>query len=453
MTALLYTLGVLLFVAALGFSIAWHELGHLLPAKRFGVKVTEYMIGFGPTIKAWQRGETTYGIKAIPLGGYVKMIGMLPPRPGEDARHLRESTTGAVQTMADDPRRAHVEEIAPEDEHRTFWRLPVRRRVVIMLGGPTMNLLLATALFTVLLVGFGDPSKPVPTLTVDTVSLCMQKAGDPPPKQIPTKPEDCTTAVTPAARAGILPGDTITAVDGRPATGWDDVRAAIRDHADRPMALTLDRRGEDVQVTVTPVANQVIKLDAAGDPVFTSDTEPVYVEAGFLGVAPTQEKERQSVAAVPGFVADQVVGSAKVLLTLPQRLVDVAEAAFGPAERDPTGPMSVVGVGRITGEVVSFEGLAVAHKVSMLLGLLGSLNIFLFVFNLVPLLPLDGGHVAGAVWEATRRRLAALFRRPDPGPVDVSKALPLVYVVSVLLIAMSAMLIYADIVKPITLRG
>ena len=453
MTAALYVLGVLVFVAALGFSIAWHELGHLLPAKRFGVKVTEYMIGFGPTIRSWKRGETTYGFKAIPLGGYVKMIGMLPPRPGEDARHLRESSTGAVQTMADDPRRANVEEIAPEDEHRTFWRLPVRKRVAIMLGGPLMNLVLATVLFAALLMGFGDPSKPVSTLTVQTVSLCMARAQDPPPDTVPTRPEDCPRGQTPAAAAGMRPGDTITAVDGRRTTGWEQVRTAIREHAGRPMTLTLDRAGTPVEVTVTPVPNQVVKLDADGDVVLGEDDEPEFVQAGFLGVSPRQEFAKQPVTAVPGFVAQQVVASGRVILTLPQRMVDVAQAAFGPDERDPNGPMSVVGVGRITGEVVSFEGIEVADKLATLLGIIASLNIFLFVFNLVPLLPLDGGHVAGALWEWLRRQLAKVFRRPDPGPVDVSKALPLVYVVSGLLIVMSVMLIYADIVKPISLRG
>lgn len=453
MTIALYTLGVLIFVVALGFSIAWHELGHLMPAKRFGVKVTEYMIGFGPTVKAWQRGETRYGIKAVPLGGYVKMIGMLPPRPGEDTRHLREATTGVVQTMADDPRRAHLEEIAPEDEHRTFWRLPVRKRVAIMLGGPFMNLVLATVLFAGLIMGFGDPSRPVTTLTVDTVSLCLARTGDPAPDTVPTRAEDCPRGQTPAAAAGMLPGDTITAIDGTAVTDWEQVRAAIREHTDRPMTLTLDRAGRPVDVTVTPVSNQVVKLDADGEVVLDGDGRPEFVQAGFLGVAPHQELEKQPVAAVPGFVTDQVIASGRVILTLPQRMVDVAEAAFGPAERDPNGPMSVVGVGRITGEVVSFEGIELADKFATLLGIIASLNIFLFVFNLVPLLPLDGGHVAGALWEGLRRQVAKVLRRPDPGPVDVSKALPLVYVVSGLLIVMSVMLIYADIVKPVTLRG
>lgn len=452
MTVLLYTLGVLAFVFALGFSIAWHELGHLVPAKRFGVKVTEYMIGFGPTVWSRRRGETVYGFKAIPLGGFVRMIGMLPPRPGEDARHLREATTGVVQTMADDPRRAQVEEIAPEDEHRTFWRLPVRKRVVIMLGGPLMNLVLAVGLFTLLLTGFGLPAS---TTTIDTVSLCMARSSDPPPAVEPRTAADCTRGQTPAAAAGLLPGDVIVAVDGERlgSRDWVRVRQAIRDHAGQQMVLTIRRDGTEQQIPVTPARNQVVALDGEGNIVLDGAGDPTYVEAGFLGVSQRQELTRQSVTTVPAFVGDQFVATGRVILTLPQRMVDVAQAAFGPEARDPNGPMSVVGVGRIAGEVASLEELAVVEKIATFVGILGSLNMFLFVFNLVPLLPLDGGHIAGALWEGVRRRFATWFGRPDPGPVDVSKLLPLVYVVSAALIVMSVLLIYADIVKPITLRG
>jgi membrane-associated protease RseP (regulator of RpoE activity) len=146
-----------------------------------------------------------------------------------------------------------------------------------------------------------------------------------------------------------------------------------------------------------------------------------------------------------------VVGVVRVILTLPQRLVDVAEAAFGPAERDPNGPLSVVGVGRIAGEIASVDSLAVADRIASLIGILASLNVALFVFNLVPLLPLDGGHVAVGIVDEVRRKLYRLQGKADPGPVDARKLIPLTLVVIIVLASMSILLMYADIVNPIKL--
>jgi membrane-associated protease RseP (regulator of RpoE activity) len=164
---------------------------------------------------------------------------------------------------------------------------------------------------------------------------------------------------------------------------------------------------------------------------------------------------RQPASAVPGAVANAVSQTAGVVLSLPQRMVAVADAAFGDGERDPTGVVGLVGVGRVAGEIASIDAAqyTTAARVADLLALLAALNVALFVFNLIPLVPLDGGHVAGALWEGLRRQVARLRRRPDPGPVDVARAMPLAYAVVVLMLGMGLVLAYADIVRPITLGG
>ncbi|MFV0458059.1 MAG: M50 family metallopeptidase [Actinomycetales bacterium] len=449
MTVLLYALGVLIFVMALTASIALHEVGHLVPAKRFGVKVTQYMIGFGPTIWSRRKGETEYGFKWIPLGGYVRMIGMFPPRPGEDDTHLRDSSTGAIQTLAEDSRTAGVEVIAPQDADRVFYKLSAPKKIIVMTGGPVMNLVLAIVLFAILLVGFGNPSTPQTTTTIDTVSLCMAPAGSTAGAGATCSPDE----QTPAAKAGLQPRDRIVSMDGVPVDDWMTERELIRERAGQTVPLVVERDGELVELEITPAPNEVYELDDQGNVVMGADGQPQTTQAGFIGVTPRQELVPESITAVPAFTWEQFTGSVSALAHLPVRLVDVAQAAFGSQERDPNGPIGIVGVGRLTGEAVSLDSLEVRDKASFIIGILGSLNMFLFVLNLVPLLPLDGGHVAGAIWEALRRRLAALFKRPDPGPVDVTKALPLVYVMSVVLIGMSLLLLYADIVRPIRLRG
>ena len=168
MTALAWTLGVVVFVLGIGASIGLHEIGHLVPAKKFGVKVTQYMVGFGPTIWSRRRGETEYGIKGIPLGGYISMSGMFPPlKPGGESR---DASTGFLDTLVSDARTVSAESIQEGEEHRAFWRLATWKRIVIMLGGPSMNLLLAIVLYAIVLCTFGIA---VPSTTVSTVGRSL----------------------------------------------------------------------------------------------------------------------------------------------------------------------------------------------------------------------------------------------------------------------------------------
>lgn len=439
---LLFVLGVVIILIGVALSIALHEIGHLVPAKLFGVKVTQYMIGFGKTLFSFRRGETEYGVKAIPLGGYISMIGMFPP--GKEGGRGRNATTGFMQQMVQDARVASSETVAVGEEERTFYRLPVWKRIVIMFGGPFMNLVIGVVLFGVLLMGFGAPQS---STTLATVSQCVLPAGS----TAKTCPDDAPQG--PAAAAGLKPGDTIVSIDGQKISSWDQSTAIIRESAGRTLTVVLSRDGEERTVQLTPVVNKVAKTDANGAVVKDAAGGIETLTVGFVGIGPVAKLVPQPITAVLPAVGAQTGAVFNVFLHLPQRMVDVWNAAFGSAERDPNGPISVVGIGRAAGELTALGGVPVVDKVYTMIGMLASLNIALFVFNLVPLLPLDGGHIAGALWEGLRRTFAKIFRRRDPGPVDMAKLMPLTFAVVIVLGGMSVLLMYADIVKPVNLFG
>ncbi|HET7477347.1 MAG TPA: site-2 protease family protein [Dermatophilaceae bacterium] len=447
----MYLLGVLFMAVAVAVSIALHEVGHLVPAKRFGVKVTQYMVGFGPTVWSRRRGETEYGVKAIPLGGYIRMIGMFPPRPQDEPGMLRDSTTGRFSQLMDQAREDSLREVRPGEEARVFYRLPVRQKLVIMLGGPVMNLVIAVVLLGGLFTLHGI-AQLVPT--VSTVSQCVR-----PTTATSSAPPSCaaTDPVAPANAAGIRPGDLITSIGGRPVTSWDDVKRVVRASGGRQIDVVVQRAGATLSLRATPMLTRIPRVDRDGNLVTGPDGAVATEQGGFMGFTPTTAVVRQPVTAVPGLVWAQLAGTAGVMLRIPEKMVGVAQAAFGGGERDINGPVSIIGVGRVAGEVASGGipgiGDGFGPTMAVLLSLVASLNLFLFVFNLVPLLPLDGGHVAGALWEGLKRQLARLRGLPNPGYVDVAKALPVAYSVSVVLLAMSALLIYADVVNPVKLTG
>lgn len=454
MSILYYVLGVLAVAFGIGVSIALHEIGHLVPAKLFGVKATQYMIGFGPTMWSTKRGETEYGVKAVPLGGYVRMIGMYPPKPGDDPHLLRSSSTSRWAAMMADARAQSMEEVTPGDEDRVFYKLSTPKKVVVMLGGPLMNLLIAAVLTAGLISLYGvmDPAKPLGA-KVSSVSTCIV----PNTITLTSNPAvDCANQpVGPAYAAGVRPGDQIMSISGQPVLTSTDIAHLVRPKAGTPLDVVLKRGEETRTVTVTPLAGTLAKLDDKGQAVLDADSKPIPEKAGLMGVTtrPIFAIVPQPVTDTPQYVWNQVSATAGVVLRIPEKMVGIAQAAFGSGERDANGPMSVVGVGRIAGEKAGGEltgsildDLAV---VPFIIQLLAGLNIALFVFNLIPLMPLDGGHVAGALWEGLKRTYARITGRPDPGYVDVAKALPLAYVVASGLIVMSALLIYADLVKPI----
>ena len=444
---LLFLLGILVIAAGLAVSIALHEVGHLVPAKLFGVRVTQYMIGFGPTVFSRTRGETEYGLKAIPLGGYIRMIGMYPPHKGEPEGTIREDSTGLLQQiteLSEEAKQYESSQYGPEDAHRTFVALPVPKKLVVMLGGPLMNLLISVVLMVVLVSGIGLPAV---TPTVQSVSECVVPADA--PADVSCEGQE----PAPALAAGIRPGDTLRVIDGQEITRWSDVTTAVRAAQDRAVEVVVERGGETLQLEATMIVDARPVLDEDGAVVLDADGNLVTEQVGFLGVSGTPDLVPQSPAEVPEMAWSAFTQTGKLVITLPVRLWEVAQAAFGSAERDPNGPLGVVGVSRLAGEVASADepGFELREKAGTMISMLASLNMALFVFNLIPLLPLDGGHVAGALLEGARRMLARLRGRPDPGPVDMSRMLPLTNAVAIVFILMTVLLLYADIVKPITL--
>ncbi len=442
MTVLLFIGGVLFVAVGIALSIALHEVGHLLPAKLFKVRVTRYMIGFGPTVWSRKKGETEYGIKAIPAGGYVAMVGMYPPNPTDGS--VRPSSTGMFQTLATEARSAAHEEVGPEDANRVFYKLPVWKKIIIMLGGPVMNLLIGVVLMGILLMGFGMAQA---TTTVSEVNACQVAYGEP----VPTDLSNCTK--TPAAAAGLKPGDVITSFDGKDVTDWAAFTEQVRASAGKTVPLVYERAGQSISTTITPVLTARPVIGSNGQAEVDASGTAVTVQAGFLGVGPTSAMVRQPASSVLPTVGENIVQIGGVVFQLPQKLVGVAQAAFSAEPRDPNGPISVVGVGRVAGEVAAMEQIPVSSRVATLISLLAGVNLALFVFNLIPLLPLDGGHVLGALYEGVRRFAAKVFKRKDPGPFDIAKLLPVTYVAAVVLIGMGALLIYADIVKPVNIFG
>jgi membrane-associated protease RseP (regulator of RpoE activity) len=445
MTALLYVLGVVAFVVAILASIGLHELGHMIPAKAFGGKVTQYFIGFGPTLWSRTQGETEYGVKAIPVGGYVKIVGMLPPdkehagkveydAQGNRVVTVRKSNTGLFAQLVSDARAAEWETITAADQDRLFYRLSWWKKVVVMAGGPTVNLLIAFFIFAGLFATYGNPSAQVVHPTVSAVEHCVVPAAD--------EGRVCTQSdpVSPAARAGIRPGDRFVSFNGTPVHSWSDMQRLIRSNDDGAATIVVDRGGRQLTLhTDTMVSPRPTDLN---DP---KKLTPV----GFLGVSPVVTYTKGG----PLYTLQQMGGLAKqsgqALVTLPVKVWGVAEAIAGVKPRAQDSPVSVVGGGRLAGETASASDFPLKDKLVGLLGLVAGFNFFIGLFNFVPLLPLDGGHIAGALWEAVRRASARLRRRPDPGYVDVAKLLPVAYVVASFLLVMGVVLIVGDLVVPV----
>jgi membrane-associated protease RseP (regulator of RpoE activity) len=437
MSALLTLIGVVLFVIGILASVALHEMGHMLPAKAFGMKVTQFFVGFGRTVWSTKRGETEYGFKLIPAGGFVRIIGMLPPSknsqdPAEPLR-VRKANTGPIQSLVENARSAEYETVDPADDGRLFYQKVWWKKLIVMASGPLVNVLIAFVLFGGLFMLYGAN---VAQTTVATVTDCVIPADQ------ATADRKCEPGdkESPAKLAGFQVGDKILSFNGTTISSWDDLTPLIRANTDKPAVIVVERNGQQTALQTNTILNQVVEK-AGSDKI---------VSVGFLGVSPEQKVERQDFGFVVDKMGELTVATVKALGNFPEKLVGVAKSIVG-GDRDQDSPMSVVGASRVAGEVASNNSLTGGERIAFLVSLLASLNLFLALFNFIPLLPLDGGHMIGAIWEGIRRGFAKLRGRPDPGYVDVAKLLPIAYVAASFIVVMGVLLVIADIVNPIKL--
>ncbi|ASY16151.1 peptidase [Candidatus Planktophila sulfonica] len=375
-------LGTLAFVIALLLSVMVHEFGHYLTAKRFGMKVTEFFLGFGKRIWSFTRGETEFGIKAIPAGGYCRIEGMTPR-----------------------------DEMPAGEESRAFYGASTLQKLIVLGAGSFAHFIIGFLLIFSILFGVG-----VNALLSDITQVSPNSA---------------------AAAAGFQPGDKIVEVEGKKVTDWYQDAKVIATSGGRELSFKVERDG------------QIISLKAS----------PTYLESEkryLLGVVTKVGTKREGfVTSVKDSVRATGVltrESAKALVALPTKVPQLIRQTFGDEERDPNGLVGVVGAARVSGEAVGSQKLDSTERFGTFLLLVASLNIFVGLFNLLPLLPLDGGHMAVAIADEIRALFARLRGRPRPAAIDVNALTPLTIGVFAVLAVLTVILLIADIFNPVSLN-
>jgi membrane-associated protease RseP (regulator of RpoE activity) len=390
-----YALGVIAFVVALLLSVMLHEAGHFATAKAFGMKASRFFVGFGPTLWSFRRGETEYGVKAIPAGGFVKIEGMTA-----------------------------LEELAPEDEPRAFYRQPAGQRVVVLAAGSVVHFILAILIvFGIIAVTHEDLVDSQPRIV--SIARCATTAAD----------GHCTPSDPASPAAGrLLPGDVVTTVNGRSISNPDQVTKAVEASPGRSVTFGVLRAGRHRTVVVTPAVlrqggTTIGRIGVSEDLVARHDSVAAAVPRTFATLGYFTKSTGSAIGGLPREIGDILTGK----------------------PRNPEGAASVVDVARVSGQISS-SGAGTGPIVATLLELIAELNLFVGIFNLLPLLPLDGGHVGILVFEQLRSRVYRLLGRRDPGRVDIMKVLPVTYAVVALFVGLSLILLYAGIANPIRLQ-
>jgi membrane-associated protease RseP (regulator of RpoE activity) len=395
------TVGVIAFVVALLVSVMLHEAGHFVTARHFGMKASKFFIGFGPTLWSFQRGETEYGVKAIPAGGFVKIEGM-----------------------------TQLEEIDPADDERAFFRQPASRRVVVLAAGSFMHFVIALVLIYGVLLSLGT-RQASPNVIGGTSCVAVTST--------PCAPG---AAPGPAQRAGVLAGDKVISFDGVAVTRWEQFTQLIRDHQAGPATLVIERDGQ--RRTLHPVLTEVRRDRLTG--LAGND------RVGAIGLYEGIETHHLGPVVALGKTFTVIgTGITGTYDTVVHRVGDVGNLFSN--HRDPNGLVGVVGAARAGGEVLSAQGESAAQRIGDFLVLVAGVNLAVGLFNLLPLLPLDGGHIAILGFEQARHGLRRL--RGYRGPVrrvDLVKLLPAAYAVVAFFVILSLLILTADIVNPIRIN-
>lgn len=408
-----FIIGVVLFALGIAITIALHEWGHLTAARLCGMRVRRYFVGFGPTLWSMKRKHasagghiTEYGVKAVPFGGFCDIAGM----------------------TAQDP-------IQPEEEPYAMWKSPWWQRIIVLSGGVAMNLVVGVLLIYVIAVSWG-----LPNLNVD-LSPRVAQTQCVAPSQNPDGTLTACSGTGPAARDGVEVGDVIVAVDGKKTKTYPEVVSAIGASASEAVRVTVNRNGGLKELTITP--ERVERLNQAGEKI----TQRA------IGISFERPKntwqEFTPLTAVPGslvFTGQMFSAVWDGLLSIPGKVPGVVASIFG-ADRDPESPMSVVGASRAGGELVQ------ANQWSSFMLLLANLNFFLALFNLVPLPPLDGGHIVVVIYERLRDGVRKLFGLAPKGPADYRRLMPVSMAFTAVLLVFGVVVIAADVVNPIRLFG
>lgn len=434
---LLYILGILIIVAGLAISIGLHEFGHLIPAKLFGVRVPTWAIGFGPKLYSKKIGETEYSLRAIPLGGYITLIGMYPP--AKEGKDDSKRWFGASILAA---REAHSEHIQPGDENRKFYQLAAWKRIVVMFGGPFMNLILGVAMVSVALSGIGEYQR---VNTVANAVQCEAKMVDP--------GADCASAddLTPAALAGFKPGDQITSVDGAKIAQTQDPFVKVVAQPNDEHVLGVIRAGKTIEIRVTPKVGKLPYADSSGKLAVDAKGKPLLRERAYIGLMLDHARVPSSLADSLSAGTQMTADTLGFIVQFPQQVYASVSSLFTGAERSPNGAVSIVGITQLAGEVNSNANANLADRIYLNLMLLGSLNLALFAFNMIPLPPLDGGHIAGGIYEYAKRGIHRLLGKPDPGIADTALLAPVANLMFLVLMFAGLAMIIVDLIKPLVL--
>lgn len=391
-------IGILAFVIALLFSVMVHEFGHYLTARKFGMKVTEFFLGFGKRIWSTQRGETEFGIKVIPAGGYCKISGMTPR-----------------------------DEMEIGEEDRAFVKASSGRKLIVLGAGSFLHFVLGFIILLILFIGVGTDRI---TSQVSQVSDC-----------IPVSTEICTSASlpSPAKAAGIQSGDLILAINGIVVSDWAQDVTLIRSAYNRELTISLLRNDEKITVQATPV-KRIVNGQARGILGIINEV------ANFRSNPVTAFKDSYSLS------QEFLTSSVKSLILLPAKIPALWGQTFQGKERDADGLVGIVGVAAVSGQVTASDQMSWTQRIGAFLLIIASLNFFVGVFNLLPILPLDGGHMAVAIADEIRAFIARLRGRTRPAPIDVALLTPVTMVVFLLLAVLTLMLLVADIINPVNLN-